>query len=69
MNNAFFDIDPDDKVPESLKKAIVSEIDTIRNTMELITLYIGNFFNAAGVIATPEPPKPIPNQENNNDLL
>lgn len=66
MNNAFFDIDPDDKVPESLKKAIVSEIDTIRNTMELITLYVGNFFNAAGVMATPKLPKP--NQEPNNAL-
>jgi hypothetical protein len=69
MNNAFFDIDPEDKVPESLKKALVSEIDTIRNTMELITLYVGNFFNAAGVMATPDLPKPKPNQENNNDLL
>lgn len=69
MNNAFFEIDPEDKVPESLKKAIVSEIDTIRNTMELITLYVGNFFNAAGVMATPELPKPKPNQKNNNDLL
>ncbi|WP_298361588.1 hypothetical protein [Runella sp.] len=69
MNNAFFDIDPEDKVPESLEKAIVSEIDTIRNTMELITLYVGNFFNAAGVMATPELPTPKPNQETNNDLL
>lgn len=69
MNNAFFEIDPEDKVPESLKKAIVSEIDTIRNTMELITLYVGNFFNAAGVMATPELPKTKPNRKNNNDLL
>ena len=69
MNNAFFDIDPEDKVPESLEKAIVSEIDTIRNTMELITLYVGNFFIAAGVMATPELPTPKPNQETNNDLL
>ncbi|MFN8345443.1 MAG: hypothetical protein U0X91_10590 [Spirosomataceae bacterium] len=69
MNNAFFDIDPDDRVPESLKKAIVSEIDTIRNTMELITLYVGNFFNAAGVLAIPELPKPKSEQENTNDTL
>ncbi len=67
MNDAFFNIDPDDKVPESLKKALVSEIDTIRNTMELITLYVGNFFNAAGVLATPELPKSKNNQENTHD--
>jgi hypothetical protein len=69
MNNAFFDIDPDDKVPESLKKAIVSEIDTMRNTIELITLYVGNFFNAAGILATPEVKKPKSEQENTNDTL
>lgn len=69
MNNAFFNIDPDDKVPESLKKALVSEIDTIRNTMELITLYVGNFFNAAGAITTPVFPEPKSNQENNTDPL
>lgn len=65
MNNAFFNIDPDDKVPESLKKALVSEIDTIRNTMELVTLFVGHFFNAAGVIATP--PSHF-NQENKDEL-
>jgi hypothetical protein len=69
MNNAFFNIDPDDKVPESLKKAIVSEIDTIRNTMELVTLYVGHFFNAAGAVATSELPKAVSSQETNNNAL
>ena len=63
MNNPFFDIDPDDKVPESLKKAIVSEIDTIRNTMELVTLYVGHFFNAAGAMASNELNKAVSNQD------
>ncbi|MBB3838636.1 MULTISPECIES: hypothetical protein [Runella] len=63
MNNPFFDIDPDDKVPESLKKAIVSEIDTIRNTMELVTLYVGHFFSAAGAMASNELNKAVPNQD------
>jgi hypothetical protein len=66
MNNAFFNIDPDDKVPESLKKTLVSEIDTVRNAMELITLYVGNFFSTAGVMTTPELPKSKNNQENNH---
>jgi hypothetical protein len=69
MNNAFFNIDPDDKVPESLKKAIVSEIDTIRNTMELVTLYVGHFFNAVGVVAASEFPQSVSNQEQNNNSL
>jgi len=55
MNNAFHDLDPDDKVPESLKKALVSEIDTMRGTMELVTLYVGNFFNAAGQMFNNKP--------------
>ncbi|MEZ4900671.1 MAG: hypothetical protein R2822_02370 [Spirosomataceae bacterium] len=63
MNNAFFDIDPDDKVPESLKKALISEIDTIRNSMELVSLFVGHFFNAARVMATPLSNS---NQENND---
>lgn len=69
MNNAFFNIDPDDKVPESLKKTLVSEIDTIRNTMELITLYVGIFFYAAGAVTAPVFPEPKSNQENNTDPL
>ncbi|MDF7816378.1 hypothetical protein P1X15_02190 [Runella sp. MFBS21] len=52
MNEVFFDIDPDDKVPESLKRALVSEIDTVRNTLELVTLFVGHFFNVAGSAAT-----------------
>lgn len=50
MNNPFEELESEDKVPERLKKALVSEIDTIRDTMELVTLYVGHFFNAAGTI-------------------
>lgn len=67
MNNSFFDIDPDDKVPESLKKAIVSEIDTIRNTMELVTLYVGHFFNAAGAVATTELNKAVSTKNDDSE--
>jgi len=56
MNNPFFDIDPDDKVPESLKKALVSEIDTVRNTFEIGTLFVSYFFRAAEVMINPWKP-------------
>jgi hypothetical protein len=56
MNNPFFDIDPDDSVPESLKKALVSEIDTVRNTFEIVTLFVSHFFSAAEVMINPDKP-------------
>lgn len=43
--NPFKLIEPEGQVPESLKKALVSEIDTIRNTSTLIDLFVGNFIN------------------------
>lgn len=44
--NPFKLIEPDGQVPERLKKALVSEIDTIRNTSTIIELFVGNFINA-----------------------
>jgi hypothetical protein len=44
--NPFKLIEPDGQVPEHLKKALVSEIDTIRNGATLLELFIGNFVNA-----------------------
>ncbi|MCU0469698.1 MAG: hypothetical protein MUF58_13950 [Arcicella sp.] len=43
--NPFKLIEPNGQVPESLKKALVSEIDTIRNTSTIIELFVGNFIN------------------------
>ena len=43
--NPFKLIDSEGKAPESLKKALVSEIDTIRNASTLVDLFIGNFIN------------------------
>jgi hypothetical protein len=40
----------EEKAPESLKKALTSEIDTIRSTMEVVNLYVSNFFGAAGAV-------------------
>ena len=44
--NPFKLIEPDGQVPEHLKKALVSEIDTIRNASTLVELFVGNFINA-----------------------
>jgi hypothetical protein len=44
--NPFKLIEPNGQVPEHLKKALVSEIDTIRNGSTLVELFVGNFVNA-----------------------
>lgn len=43
--NPFKDLESSEKAPDSLKRALVSEIDTIRNTSIIIDLYVGNFIN------------------------
>ncbi|MFN4145049.1 MAG: hypothetical protein ACK4GN_04430 [Runella sp.] len=63
MENPFTDIDTDGKVPEYLKKALVAEIDTLRTTMELVTLYVGNFLTTVGKMTT------IETQENTDDKI
>jgi hypothetical protein len=44
--NPFKLLEPDGQVPEHLKKALVSEIDTIRNVSTVVELFVGNFINA-----------------------
>lgn len=44
-NNPFKVLESEAQVPEELKKALVSEIDTIRNASTLIELFVGNFIN------------------------
>lgn len=45
----FEKLQTDEAVPEYLKEALISEIDTIRDTMELVTLFTETLF--ASVIA------------------
>jgi hypothetical protein len=45
----FEKLQTDEAVPEYLKGALISEIDTIRDTMELVTLFTETLF--ASVIA------------------
>jgi hypothetical protein len=47
--NPFKLLERSGQVPEHLKKALVSEIDTIRNTSTIIELFVGNFINAIKV--------------------
>lgn len=48
--NPFKIIEPNGQVPESLKKALVSEIDTIRNGSSLVELFVGNFVTSITVL-------------------
>ena len=43
--NPFKDLESSEKAPESLKRALVSEIDTIRNTSIIIDLYVESLIN------------------------
>lgn len=48
MNQAFKNIDNQDiKAPEALKGMLVAEVDTIRDAMQLVQLFIGEPFLAA----------------------
>ena len=41
--NPFKLLEHNGQVPEHLKKALVSEIDTIRNASAIVELFVGNF--------------------------
>ncbi len=43
--NPFIFIEQNAQVPERLKNALLSEIDTIRNTSTIVELFVGNFIS------------------------
>jgi len=45
-NSVFKELEPDNEVPEYLKHALVAEVDTIRNTMQVVTLFTEHFLSA-----------------------
>ncbi|TDE12386.1 hypothetical protein [Dyadobacter psychrotolerans] len=45
-NSVFKELEPDDQVPEYLKHALVAEVDTIRNTMHVVTHFTEHFLTA-----------------------
>ncbi|AQG80971.1 hypothetical protein [Spirosoma montaniterrae] len=49
--NPFKALEPTDTCPPHMKEQIVSEIDTIRNTMTIIQLYVGELFSMASALA------------------
>jgi hypothetical protein len=60
MSNTFQEIDTDEdgKAPEHLKKEIMSEVDSIRNGMAVMLLYVGHFFSTAfAAISSDNSPK------------
>ncbi|MBC8154729.1 MAG: hypothetical protein H7Z72_17665 [Bacteroidetes bacterium] len=44
MENPFKAIEPDAVCPPHLKEELVSEIDLIRNTLQVVELYSGDLF-------------------------
>ena len=48
-NSIFKDLEPNDKVPEYLKKALISEVDTIRNTMQIITHFTKHLLTSISI--------------------
>ena len=48
MSDAFQEIDGQETAPENIKEMLVSEIDVIRDTMQIVQLFLGQFL-VAGV--------------------
>ena len=45
-NSIFKELEPNDTLPEYLKHAIVAEVDTIRNTMNIVTHFTEHLLTA-----------------------
>ena len=45
-NSVFKELEPDDQAPEYLKHALIAEVDTIRNTMHVVTHFTEHFLAA-----------------------
>lgn len=54
-SKAIFDnLQTTDTVPEYLKEALISEIDTIRETMDIVTLFTETLFSSVIALSSPE---------------
>jgi hypothetical protein len=63
MENVFEEIETDDKAPESLKESILSEVDTIRATMQVVTLFGPSIFDVLGSIFAANKPLPTTHKQ------
>ncbi|HEV7382687.1 MAG TPA: hypothetical protein VGN64_22990 [Dyadobacter sp.] len=48
-NTVFKELEPNEEVPAYLKRALVAEVDTIRNSMEVVTLFTEFFLKTVTV--------------------
>ena len=55
MENPFKTIEPTDNCPPHLKQQIVSEIDLIRNVLNIVELYSGDLFGSITTLLSPPP--------------
>lgn len=58
-NEIFKELESEETVPEYLKSALISEVDTIRNSMQVVTHFTEHFLKAMTVT--------ISSFEQNND--
>ncbi len=52
----FEKLQTDEKVPEYLKEALISEIDMIRDTMDIVSLFTETLFSSVVDLTSPEEP-------------
>ena len=48
-NSVFKQLEPKDQVPEYLKRALVAEVDTIRNTMQIVTHFTEQLLSSISI--------------------
>ena len=46
-NDVFKGLEPDAEVPEYLKNALISEIDLVRDTIQIVELFTDSLFSTA----------------------
>jgi hypothetical protein len=61
VKGALDELEPNDKVPEYLKKALISELDVIRDTVQIVSQFMDGFFKVALMS--------IPNSSDSNATL
>ncbi|WP_025762869.1 hypothetical protein [Dyadobacter tibetensis] len=53
-NDIFKEIAPDAKVPEYLKNALVSEVNAIRDAMQILNHFTENYLNTFVAVLSPD---------------
>lgn len=48
--NVFKQIETDEHAPESAKKFVISELEVIQNSTQVLELFASNYFNTLGLI-------------------